>query len=272
MNIYLVLTYLATGIFAGTVSGLLGIGGGVIVVPLLATIFLHYQIFPNDLYMKMAIGTSLAIMIVTLISSVLAYHYRQAVNWHIVKKIAPGLILGVLLGVILVHFLPSKYLSIFFSLFLFVIGLNILFKKEKTNDDNTESTITFISPFMMGFFSLMIGILSALLGAGGGTMWVPFFLHHRMSIYEALGTSLACGLLAACIATGAFLITGIFSVYHPPWSTSYIYWPAFIWVAIMSVIFARLGVAIAHRLPSGILRRIFAIFILFMAIGMIFFA
>jgi hypothetical protein len=130
MTLYFVLCYFAIGIFAGTMSGLLGIGGGVVVVPALAAVFLHFNVMPETLFMKMAIGTSLAIMIVTLTSSVLAHHKRGAVNWPLVKKIFPLLTLGVALGAILVRFLPSDFLSRFFSLFLFLIGCQLLFKKS----------------------------------------------------------------------------------------------------------------------------------------------
>lgn len=269
MNIYLILSYFATGIFAGLMSGLLGIGGGVVVVPALAAIFFHYSSIPEALYMKMAIGTSLAIMIVTLGSSVYAHHKKNAVNWGLVKKIAPGLMVGVITGAILVRFLPSNYLSNFFSIFLVFIGCQLLLKKSPKN--LVEIAPQNFSFPVIGFFSIVIGVLSSVLGTGGGTMWVPFFLWRKLPMRDAIATSVACGILAALFATSSYIISGLFYVQSIPWSTSYIYWPAFFGVSIMSVLFAPVGANLAHRLPNELLRRIFAVFILLIALDMMIF-
>lgn len=265
----MLITYLATGAFAGLMSGLLGIGGGIIVVPALAAIFLKNAAIPHDLYMKMAIGTSLAIMIITLSAGVYIHHQRDSVNWKMVKSVLPGLMLGVILGVILVHFLPSAYLNIFFSIFLFFIGVRLLFRKT---DESIEIVArTFSKKFLLGCASL-IGVLSSVLGAGGGTMWVPFFIYARLKMHEAIGTSIACGIVAAIVATGCFVVSGFFSTEDiPVWSTSYIYWPAFVGVASTSVIFAPLGAVLAHRLPTQLLRNIFAFFLILTAISMVLF-
>ena len=269
MNEYMIITYLATGAFAGIMAGLLGIGGGIIVVPTLAAIFLKNTAIPNALYMKMAIGTSLAIMIITLSAGVYVHSRRGAVNWQMVKSVFPGLTIGVMLGVILLHFLSSTYLGIFFSLFLFVIGLRLLFSKPNVHLEVPART--FSKKFLLGCSGL-IGILSSILGAGGGTMWVPFFMYARLQVHEAIGTSIACGIVAAIVATGCFVVSSFFSNDNlPAWSTSYIYWPAFIGVASMSVIFAPVGAMLAHRLPTNLLRNIFAIVLILTAIYMILF-
>lgn len=269
MTLYFILCYFAIGIFAGTMSGLLGIGGGIVVVPAFAAMFFHFGLVPETLFMKMAIGTSLAIMIVTLTASVFAHHKRRAINWPLVKKIFPFLMLGVMVGAVFVRFLPSNFLSRFFSLFLFVIGCQLLLKKS--NKEAIEMIPKQISYAYIWLFSFIIGILSSLLGAGGGTMWVPFFLWKSLPMREAVGTSVACGIIAAIIATGSFIISGIFVEQTLPWSTSYIYWPAFFGVSAMSVMFAPLGAMLANKLPSETLRRIFAVFMILMAIDMSFF-
>ncbi len=269
MTFYFILCYFAIGIFAGTMSGLLGIGGGIVVVPALAALFIHFNVMPAALFMKMAIGTSLAIMIVTLMSSIFAHHRRRAVNWPLVKRIFPFLTVGVLVGAVFVRFLPSNFLSHFFSLFLFVIGIQLLIKKG--NKNVLEIIPEQIPNHYIWFFSFIIGILSSLLGAGGGTMWVPFFLWKKLAMREAVGTSVACGIIAASIATISFLISGLFIEQTIPWSTSYIYWPAFFGVSVMSVLFAPIGSSFANKLPNETLRRIFAIFMLLVAIDMSFF-
>lgn len=269
MNEYIICAYLITGVFAGLMAGLLGIGGGIVVVPALAAIFLKVAAIPNELYMKMAIGTSLAIMIITLSTGVYVHHRRGSVRWGMVRAILPGLMTGVCLGVVLVHYLSSTYLSIFFSVFLFIIGFRLLLQKS----DQTRQVVarTFSKGFLSGCATL-IGILSSILGAGGGTMWVPFFLYARLKMHEAIGTSIACGIVAAMVATVCFVVSSFFSHDNlPNWSTSYIYWPAFALVASMSVLFSPLGAILAHRLPTTILRNIFAVFLMLIAVSMIVF-
>lgn len=267
MITYLIL-YLLIGALAGTMSGLLGIGGGIVVVPALEAIFLYTEILPPDLTMKMAIGTSLAIMVITLSSSVYAHHKRLAVNWKMVKTILPGLILGVVFGTILVRFLPSHFLKIFFSIFLICISLQMLFKKTGDDDSIQEKKGIVFPRFLTWIFAILIGFLSSILGTGGGVLWVPFFLHCHVRMQDAVGTSVACAIVTAFFATIVFIIAGLMSVQTLPWSTGYIYWPAFLGVSLASVLFAPIGAAIAHQISSRLLKKIFAVFLIFVAIDM----
>lgn len=258
-------SYFVIGAFAGMLSGLLGVGGGIVIVPALFAIFLHHQAVPQAMVMQMAIGTSLAVMIVTLGSGLYMHNKRHAVMWPLVRKVLPALIVGTVVGAIVAHFLPSHFLSTFFGVFLAAIGVRLLFVKQVNKKVNKPLSEVFI----LGFAAI-IGGLSSLLGIGGGTLLVPFFLHCRLDVREAMGTSTACGVTIAFVATISFMVTGWFSVTHLPFSTGYIYWPAFLGIAAASILFTPLGVAIAHKLPKSILQRVFAIFLVIMACDMIF--
>lgn len=260
----MVSSYLAIGAVAGMMSGLLGIGGGIIVVPALSAIFTNRTDIPADIIMQMSIGTSLAIMIITLISSAYAHHLRGAVKWHLAKQILPGLAIGAIIGVLIASKVSSFFLSVFFSIFLLVIGLMLIFKRKESTRESV-----FKRPVMLSI-SGVIGILSSILGAGGGTMLVPFFLHCKLDIREATGTSVVCGMMIASIATLGFIVSGLYSLPSLPWCTGYIYWPAFLGIAATSVLFAPIGAALAHRLPKTLLKRIFGIFLLLMAADMLF--
>lgn len=257
-----------TGVFAGIMSGMLGLGGGIVVVPALATLFLYNPDIPDELHMRMAIGTSLAIMIVTLASSVFAHHARKTVNWAMVRAVFPGLMVGIIAGTILVCFLPAGYLSRLFSIFLLVVIFHLLFFDREPSENNPPTTI---SPVLIGGCSALIGMLASLLGVGGGVMWVPFFLYCKLRIHDAVGTSVACGIVAAIVATVGFIAAGLFMDLSIPLSTSYIYWPAFLGVAIASVIFAPVGVAMAYKLSARLLKYVFALLLLCIAIQMMFF-
>jgi uncharacterized membrane protein YfcA len=261
--------YLLTGIFAGTMSGLLGLGGGIVVVPVLAAIFLHNSEIPFSLHMHMAIGTSLAIMIITLASSAYAHNKHGTIHWPMVKAIFPGLVVGVVLGAIFIRFISSEHLTKFFGVFLMMIALRLLWAKSRQPVAKLTKRVR--NKWLI-LFSLAIGILSSLLGVGGGMLWIPFFLYDGLEMHEALGTSVACGMVAALAATFSFLMVGMFSATQIPYSTSFIYWPAFMGVAVMSVVFAPVGAAIAYKLPSAWLKYIFAVILLLMAIQMMFFA
>lgn len=258
--------YLVIGAFAGIMAGLFGIGGGVVIIPALATIFIHHVLIPPAYVMQMAVGTSLATVIITATSAMYTHHQHSAVVWPQVKKMIPGLTIGAVIGAVIAHFLASKYLSMIFSVFLVVTGVRMFLNSSSQNTTKTFSD----SAIKIG--SLIIGVLSSILGVGGGTLLVPFLLRCNLDMYKATGTSVACGLSVSIVATICFMLTGWFSGIHLPWSTGYIYWPAFLGIAVASFLFAPVGAILAHKLPKEMLKRIFAVFLLIMAADMMFFS
>ena len=259
--------YLMTGALTGLLSGLLGIGGGIIVVPALSALFLHNADIPNAYIMQMALGTSLAIMVITLLSGIYAHHRLGAVHWQMVKMTLPGLMIGAMCGAIIAHFLSSRDLSIFFSIFLLIMAIKFLCERQKVEDIVPKVQV---SLRMMYIATGIIGMLASFSGTGGGILLVPFFLYAGLSMHEATATSLACSLGVALV--GSFsLLAGMTSIYHLPQSTGYIYWPAFFGVAVMSVLFAPIGARMAHYIPGKWLKRILAIFLLLISIDMMLF-
>ena len=258
--------YLIVGAFAGTVSGLLGIGGGIIVVPALEAIFATSIFIPPSYVMHMAIGTSLATMMFTTLSGSYAYLRRGSIRWLTIKQLVPYLLIGAITGVIVANFLPSRFLRIIFSVFLILIALHMLIQRDSNKDAKP------IPPSITSWIAAFIGILTSILGAGGGSMLVPFLLRLQLEIREALGTSLVCGVFTSFVAAICFMLTGLITPEKIAWSTGYIYWPAWVGITIASVLFAPFGVALAHKLPTPLLKRIFAAFLLLIALDMFIFS
>lgn len=258
-------SYLAIGALAGVTSGLLGIGGGIIIVPALAAIFSQNAAIPAHYAMHLAIGTSLATMIATIASGVYAHHRQGTVRWQLAKSILPGLIAGTVFGALIAAFLPARFLTIFFSIFLIAVSLRMLLKFD-------EGLGVEISARLRQTVAVIIGFLSSILGAGGGSLMVPFLLRCRLEMREATGTSLACGFVVALIATACFMVSGLLITVKLPETTGYIYWPAFFGVVASSVLFAPVGAVLANKLPKALLQRIFAIFLLVVAADMLFFS
>lgn len=258
--------YLIVGACAGLMAGLFGIGGGVIIIPALAAIFLHHTDIPAELVMQMAVGTSLATVVITAISSVYAHHRHQAVIWPQVWVMVPWLIVGTVLGAAVVSFLPSSFLRLFFAIFLTVLSIHLFFSRTPSSVEKV------LSDKVVKIGSIIIGVLSSILGVGGGTLLVPFLMRCKLDILQATGTSVACGFAVSMVASICFMVTGWLSGIHLQYSTGYIYWPAFAGIAVASVLFAPLGAAFAHKLPKEMLKRIFAVFLLMMAADMMFFS
>lgn len=258
--------YLLIGAFAGLLAGMLGIGGGIIVVPALSAVFAHYALVPDDYVMHMAIGTSMAAIIITLLSSLRAQMQRKAVRWDMVRQILPGLLLGVVLGAAVTRHLPSAYLRIFFSVFLLSIAWRIFKDNHKTHDDFTAPLP---SVRVIKVSSLIIGMLCSMLGAAGGTMLIPFLLRCRVGMREATGTSVACGVCVGILATISFMMMGRADMVVISGNTGFIYWPAWLGIVISSAIFAPLGTAIAYKLPTSVLKRVLAVFLVLVAIDMV---
>ncbi|MFO7578350.1 MAG: sulfite exporter TauE/SafE family protein [Pelovirga sp.] len=256
------LLYLLTGAVVGVLAGLLGIGGGVIIVPLLTFTFVAQQ-FPEVYILHLALGTSLATIIFTSISSFRAHHARGAVNWAAVKALAPGILIGTFLGTWVAAQLTSRFLSVFFVCFLYYVALQLLL--------NIRPSSTRTLPGATGMFGVggVIGGVSSLVGIGGGSLTVPFLNWCNQSIHTAVGTSAAVGLPIAVAGTLGYLLNGLAVADLPAGSVGFIYLPALFGVAVVSYLTAPFGVRLAHRLPVARLKKIFAVFLMLMGTRML---
>lgn len=256
--------YLVTGIFAGLASGLLGVGGGLIIVPILFFIF-SAQNLPAEHVMHMALATSLATIIITSISSTHAHHKKQAVLWPVFFLLAPGICIGAWLGGIAASEIPTTILKPAFGFFeLFVAGL-LLWNKQSQQHN---ISINKIKSALGGF---VIGSLSAIVGIGGGTLTVPFLQWHNIAMRNAVATSAACGLPITIFGTASFVFAGWSIPNLPELSLGYVYLPAFSFIIITSFLFAPVGAKLAHRLPEHTLKKGFAIFLMLLGLKMVFF-
>lgn len=250
----LILAYLMVGVLAGTLAGMLGVGGGLLVVPALVAIF-HYQGFTQGPLMQMAVGTSLVTIVFTSLSSIRAHHLREAVRWDILKNILPGTVSGALLGAFVADAVDSATLQRIFAAFILFVSAQMLFQLRLEPSRNL--------PARFGLWGAggVIGCLSSMAGVGGGTMTVPFLVYCSVPIRQAVGTSAACGLPIAVMGALAFILMGWNEPDRLPWSTGYLYWPAAIVIVMASILFAPLGAYLSHKLDARYLKMIFAVFL-----------
>lgn len=252
------LMYLLLGASAGLFAGLFGIGGGIILVPFLSWIFTDKGM-PIHLIMLCAIATSLATIIPTSISSVMAHNKLGAIKWDIVMRLAPAIMLGSMAGTLIAQQLDSGNLKTIFGLFLIAVSIQTgLQLKPKTQ------TLK-LGRWVCRFGGAAIGTCSSLLGIGGGTLTVPFLLKSGQPIRNAVAISSACGFPIAVAGTISYIILGLNTPDRLVWSMGYINGPAFIGIVASSIFFAPLGAKLAHRLPTDRLKQLFAIFIFVVA-------
>jgi len=256
------LPFAALGAVAGTLAGLLGIGGGIVIVPGLAFLLAGGMVPPERL-MQVAVGTSLATIVVTALSSIRAHHRRGAVHWPVVARMTPGILAGAVLGGLIADALATRTLAIVFGKFLLIVAARLAFGGQPVPHRRLPATPA------LGVVSGGIGTLSSLLGIGGGTMTVPLLAWCNVPLREAVATASACGLPIALAGAATFALAGGDVAGMPAASTGYIHWPAFIAVAPLSVLFAPLGARIAHAIPVDVLRRGFALFVLIVGIRML---
>lgn len=254
--------YLALGLAAGFVAGLLGVGGGLIIVPVLAFIFTAHH-FPEQYVMHLALGTSLASIIFTSISSLRAHHAHGAVNWKVWREVTPGIVTGTLLGSVLAAYLSAYFLKAFFVGFVFYVGTQMLLDiKPKASRE---------LPGLSGMFAAgnVIGAVSSLVGIGGGTLSVPFMTWCNIKLHQAIGTSAAIGLPIAVAGAVGYVANGLVVNTLPPHSLGFIYLPALGAIVAASILTAPLGAKLAHRLPVTKLKKIFAVLLYTLGIRML---
>jgi uncharacterized membrane protein YfcA len=240
------------GLGSGYLAGLLGIGGGMVMVPFITAILSHRAVSP-DLAVKMAIATSMATIVFTSISSVRAHHQRGAVRWDLVRALAPGIVMGALLASLgLFTVLKGAWLALFFAAFVGFSATQMFLDKKPAPTRQV--------PGPGGLLGVggVIGFLAGLVGAGGGFVSVPFMTWCNVAIHNAVATSAALGFPVA-LANGVGYIIGGQGVQNlPPHALGYVWLPALAVIASCSVLTAPLGARAAHRLPVKQLKRVFA--------------
>jgi len=257
------LTLAVMGALAGTMAGLLGIGGGALIVPVLVIVF-EMQGVDRSIIMQAALGTSLATIVFTAISSMLAHQRRGAVNWAIFRKIAPGIVAGSLAGAAVADVLASRTLQIMFVVFMFAVAAQ--FARGTTAIAAHRRLPGGIGMSVAG---AVIGVASALFGIGGGSLSVPFMTWCSVPVRQAIATSAAIGLPIAVASTAGYVVAGFGDPRLPPWSVGYVVLPAFVGIVAASTLAAPFGARLAHRLSETVLRRIFAAFVAILGVRML---
>ncbi|MEW5904651.1 MAG: sulfite exporter TauE/SafE family protein [Pseudomonadota bacterium] len=255
--------YLATGTIAGFLAGLFGVGGGLILVPVLLLLF-DAQGFPAMHTMHLALGTAMATIVFTSLSSLRKHHQHGAVEWQVVHRITPGILLGTALGATTASLIPAYGLGIFFALFVYFAAAQILL--------NRKPQPTRQLPRLPGLslFGTITGWLSSLVSIGGGTLVVPFLIWCNVPIRHAIGTSAAIGFPIAVGGTLGYIMVGASLAQLPAPHLGYVYLPALFWVALASMLTAPFGARMAHRLRIEVLRKLFAILLIALATRLLF--
>lgn len=264
--ITLIIEYVVLGAFAGLLSGLLGIGGGLVVVPGLAFIFAQQHLADANI-MQLAAGTSLAVMIFTTGRGLLAHRRWKVDFWSIYKGMLLFVIIGTVCGVLLAHVLHSDVLRIILGVVVFVIVAKLLFWQRP---ESAEPSLP--SRRVSATAATFIGSLSGLLGIGGGTLMTPFLLYFSVPLRQAMVVAIATSLTVALVGSVSFMLAGMHVANLPAHTLGYVYWPAWIGVAVGSLLCAPIGVKLAHRLPTALLTKIFAFFLLLVGIHLLIYA
>ena len=259
LSTLLIVELAALGLTTGFLAGLLGIGGGMLMVPFITYLLGQQQVAP-DLAVKMAIATSMATILFTSISSVRAHHQRGAVRWELVRRLAPGITLGGIVASLGVFaLLKGSFLAIFFGLFVSFSAVQMFIDRKPAAARQMPGTGGQVAA------GSVIGFISGLVGAGGGFISVPFMTWCNVPIHNAVATSAALGFPIALSNVLGYITAGQAATGLPPTSLGYVWLPALGVIACCSVLTAPLGARSAHRLPVRLLKRIFASLLLGLA-------
>ena len=256
------LGYAAIGAAVGFFAGLLGIGGGAIMVPLLVMLF-GAQGMPREQILHLAVGSGMATILLTSVSSVRAHAQRGALRWDLIKSMTPGILVGGLAGSSVAGAIPTRVFAVLFCVVVYIASANILL------DRRPKPTRAAPGPLGMFLAGFIISAASAFAAVGGAFMTVPFMLYCNVPLLQAIGCAAAIGFPIALAGTAGFIASGLAQGGLPSWSIGYVYLPAFLGIALTSVLFAPAGAAFAHRLKTKTLKRVFAGLLFVMATKML---
>ncbi|GHE20096.1 sulfite exporter TauE/SafE family protein [Halomonas urumqiensis] len=263
MDILWWLSYLALGGFVGLMAGLLGVGGGGILVPILTFLFVLQGVAIEHLA-HLALGTAMAAIVPSASASLWSHHRHGAVRWQVVRFITPGILVGTFLATFIAAKLPTRGLAIFFACFMVLMSLQMLANLKP------KPTRGLPGPIGITGAGLGIGGISALVAIGGGSLTVPFLTWCNVKLQHAIGTSAAVGLPIALAGALGYIINGLGTDNLPAQAWGYVYLPALLLMAPCSILTAPIGARLAHRLPVGILKRVFAFMLMGLAMQMLY--
>lgn len=254
---------LVIGAFGGILAGLLGVGGGIVLVPAFYFAFSSLG-FASDSLMQICVATSLATIIITSLRSVASHHKKGAVDWDILKSLAPGIVIGAVLGMFTASVLKSSSLQLIFCVMAAGIGLYMAF-----GNINWRLGTQMPKGIWRWVLSAMIGFLSALMGIGGGSLGVPAMTLYGVAIHRAVATAAGLGAVIAVPSVIGFLLMDLPKEITPPFTIGAVNIPAFLIVIAMTLITAPYGAKLAHRMNPKPLKRLFGVFLILVALNML---
>ena len=257
-----ILLYFAAGAFVGFLAGLLGIGGGMTLVPVLATLFTAQQLAPDHV-VHLALATGMASVMFTSSASVRAHHRLGGVDWALVRRMGPAMVAGTLLSTALSAWIPQRALALAFGVIVYAGATQILWGRKPSAARTLPGTPALVA------IGLAIGVVCGLVSAGGAFLTVPFMLFCGVSMTTAIGTGAALGIPVAIMGTLGYVISGWHVPGLPEASLGFVYGPALVGIVAGSVLTAPIGARTAHRLPVNVLRRVFAFLLYALATKML---
>lgn len=251
--------FLGLGVIAGLLAGMLGVGGGIVVVPVLLLSFTYLKVAPGVIT-HLAIGTSLATILFTSLSAVRAQQLKKAIDWPLVRSLAPAMVSGSFISGYIAGWIPGNWLRMLFGVFLILASIQLLLNWRPAGRHEL--------PARAGLWAAGIGIgtVSALVGIGGGTLTVPYLNWCNVEMKRAVAASSALSSVLSLFGAAGFIISGLNNAVLPPWSLGYVSLPATLGIIVTAVLFAPMGVQLSHRLPVSVLKRIFGVLLLIVAV------
>ncbi len=257
-----VILFAVVGCLTGFLAGLLGIGGGLIIVPVLVYLLPSLE-FSTELVMPVAIATSLSSIIFTTAVGSFSHHKNNNIPWDIARQLMLMIAIGALCGAYLADSISTQRLKYIFAVAVTLLASYMLFSVRIANVKPLPGQWT------IRFIGVGTGLLSSLMGIAGGAILVPILTYYSMSVRKAIGTATVCGFVVACFGSLGFVVTGLDQTELPPGSIGYIYLPALCGVVVTSSLFVPLGVKFASKLPVNTLKKVFAVFLIMVAIKMV---
>ncbi len=252
----------------GFLAGLLGIGGGLVIVPILSGILLNFELFPPEQVVIIAIATSLASILFTSTSSAIAHHKNGNVPWELAPWIMTGVALGALISGFLATLLPENIVRIVFGTSVVLIALKMFYSSTQKNP-TTEKKLP--NKGLLTFFTTITGGLSAMIGIGGGALLVPLLTFFSIDMKKAIGCASACGIVIALFGSIGYITSGTAHFTLQQGFLGFVYLPALLGIVCTSWFTAPLGAKATHSLPVPLIKRIFAVLLLVIAVNMMFF-